>query len=72
MLLTLVTNLSYSFFLTTLFFTISLSLLKSTESGDNLSISSLTNSVFKLPKFDFSAKLLTSTYDTFFRSVFVT
>ena len=51
MLFTLATNLSYSVFLTTSFFTTSLSLLKSTRTGANLSISSLSTSVFKLAKF---------------------
>ena len=59
MLFTLATYLSYSVFLTASFFTTSLSLLKSTGTGANLSISSLSTSVFKLAKFDFSAKLLT-------------
>ena len=71
MLLTLATNLSYSVFLTTSFFTASLSLLKSTGTGANLTISSLSTSVLKLAKFDFSAKLLTSTCDIYFRSVLV-
>ena len=66
MLSTFVTNLLYSVFLTTSFFTTSLSLLKSTGTDANLSISSLSTSVFKLAKFDFSAKLLTSTCDIFF------
>ena len=52
MLFTFATNLSYTVFLTTSFFTTSLSLLKSTGAGANLSISSLSTSVFKL-----SAKL---------------
>ena len=65
MLFTLATNLSYSVFLTRSFFTASLSLLKSTGTGVNLSISSLSTSVFRLAKFDFSAKLLTSTCDIF-------
>ena len=71
MLFTLTTNLLYSVFLTTSFFTTSLSLLKSTGTGVNLSISSLSTSVFKSAKFDFSAMLLTSTCDIFFKSVFV-
>ena len=71
MLFTLAINLSYSVFLTTSFFTALLSLLKSTGTGANLSISSLSTSVLKLAKFDFSAKLLTSTCDIYFRSVFV-
>ena len=70
MLFTLATNLSYSVFLTTSFFTTSLSLLKSTGTGANLSIFSLSTSVFKLAKFDFSAKLLASICDIFFKSVF--
>ena len=45
-LFTLATNLSYAVFLTTSFFTTSLSLLKSTGTGANLSISSLSTSVF--------------------------
>ena len=44
---------------------------KSLGTGVNLSISSSPMSVFKLVKFDFSAKLLTSSCDTFFKSVFV-
>ena len=71
MLFTFSTNLSYTVFLTTSFFTTSLSLLKSTGKYANLSISSLSTLVFKLAQFDFSAKLLTSTCVTFFRAVFV-
>ena len=44
---TLVTNLSYTSFLTTSFFTALLNLLKSVGTGTNLSISSLSTSVFK-------------------------
>ena len=51
------TNLSYTIFLTTWFFAASLRLLESTGTGTNLSISTLSTSVFKLAKFDFSAKL---------------
>ena len=69
MLFTLATNLLYSVFLTTSFFAPSLSLLKSTGTGGNLSISSLSTSLFRLAKFDFSAKLLTSTCDIFFISI---
>ena len=58
-------------FLTTSFFTTSLSLLKSTETGANLSMSNLSTSVFRLAKFVFSAKFEVSTCVTFFRSVFV-
>ena len=66
-----VTNLLYSVFFTTSLFTTSDNLLKSTGMDTSLSISNLSTSVFKLAKFDFSAKLLTSPCDTFFKSVFV-
>ena len=52
---TLLTNLSYSVFFTTSFLTTLLHLAKSPGMGVNLSISSLSTSVFKLAKFDFSA-----------------
>ena len=65
MLFSLATNLSYLVFLTTSFFTKSLSLLKSAGTGVNLSIFNLSTSVFKLAKFDFSAKLLTPTCEHF-------
>ena len=71
MLSTFVNNLSYTVFLTTSFFTTLLSLAKSLETGVNSSISSLSTSVFRLAKFNFSTKLLTSTCDIFFKSVFV-
>ena len=71
MLFTLATNLSYSVLLTTSFFTTLLSLAESLRTGVNLSISSLSTSVFRLAQLDFSAKLLTSTCDIFFKSVFV-
>ena len=65
MLSTFVTNFLYSVFFTTSFFTTSAdNLLKSTGTGTSLSISNLSSSVFKLAKFDFNAKLLTSTCDT--------
>ena len=67
MLSTFVTNLLYSAFLTTLLFTTLLSFAKSLGTGVNLSISSLSASVFKLAKLDFSAKLLTSTCDCIIR-----
>ena len=57
-LFTLVTNLSYVSFLTKSFFTTSLIILKSTGSDTNLSISSLSTSVFKLAKFVFNKKYL--------------
>ena len=53
---TFATNLSYTVFLTTSFFTTSLSLLKSTGTGANLSMSKLSTSVFRSAKFVFSAK----------------
>ena len=65
MLSTFVTKLLYSVFLTTSFFTTLLSFARSLETSVNLLISSLSTSVFKLAKFDFSAKLLTCTCDTF-------
>ena len=71
MLFTLATNLSYTVFLATLFFTTSLSLLKSTGTGTNLSISNLSTSVFKLAKFVFNAKLEVSTCEIFLMSAFV-
>ena len=71
MLFTLATNLSYTVFLTTSFSTTLLSLAKSLGTGVNSSIPSLSASVFKLARFNFSEKLLTSTWVTFFRSVFV-
>ena len=52
-------------------FTTLLSLAKSLGKGVNLSISSLSTSVFKSAKFYFSAKLLRSTCDTFLKSVSV-
>ena len=71
MLFTLATNLLYSVFLTTSFFITLLYLAKPLGTGVNLSISNLSTSVFRLAKFAFSAKPLTSTCDTFFKSVFV-
>ena len=53
---TLATNLSNAVFLAT---------------GTNLSISNLSTSVFKLAKFDFSAKLEVSTCEIYLISVFV-
>ena len=69
-LFTFSTNLLYTVFLTTSFYTTSLRLLKSTGTGANLSMSSLATSVFQLAKFDFNVKLVTSTCDTFLRSAF--
>ena len=65
MLSTFVTNLLYSVFLTTYFLTTLLSLAKSTEAVLHLLTSILSTSVFKLARFDFGAKLLTSTSVTF-------
>ena len=70
-LFTLATNLSCSVFLTTSFFATSLSLLKSTGTGTNLSISNLSTSAFKLAKFVFNAKLEVSACEIFLISVFV-
>ena len=69
-LFTLSTNLSWTIYLITSFFTTSLNLLKSTETGANLSISNWSTSVFWLAKFAFNAKLEVSTCVTFSRSVF--
>ena len=71
MLFTLATNLSYTSFSRTSFFTASLSLLKSTGIGTNLSISNLSTSVFKLAQFVFNAKLELSTCEIFSISGFV-
>ena len=48
-----------------------ISLLKSTGKCIKLSLSNLSTSVFKLVKFDFSAKLEVSIPVAFFNSVFV-
>ena len=48
------TNLSHTVFLTTSFFTTSLSLLESTGTGANLSMSNLWTLIFKLAKFLFA------------------
>ena len=58
------------FCLITSFFTTSLSLLKSTGTGTNLSISNLSVSVFKLAKFVFNAKREVSTCELFLISAF--
>ena len=71
MLFTLATNLPYTVFLTTSFFTTLLSLAKLLGTGTNLLKFSLSTPVFRVTKFDFSAKLLTSTCVPFFKSVFV-
>ena len=71
MLLTLATHCSYTLFLAGSFFATLLSLAKSLGTGVSLSISGLSATVFKLVKFDFSAKVLVSTCNIFFQSVFV-
>ena len=53
------------------FFTSLLNLARSLGAGINLSISNSSTLVLRLAKFDFSAKLLTSICDMFFKSVFV-
>ena len=65
----LATNLLYKSFLTTSFFTTSLSLLKLTGTCTNLSISNLSTSAFKLAFF-FNAKLEVSTCQIFLMSAF--
>ena len=66
---TLVTNLSYSF-LTLSFFTTSLSLLKSTGTDINFSISNSSTSAFKLAKSDFAASLVVAIHVACFKSAF--
>ena len=68
---TLATNLSYTSFLTISVFTTSLTLLKSTGAGNNLSVTNLSTSVFKVAKFVFNAKLEESTSEIFLMSAFV-
>ena len=70
MLFTFAAKLSYTVFLKTSFFTTSLSLLKSTGTGANLSMPNLSTSVLRLAKFAFSAKPEVSACGTFLRSVF--
>ena len=57
MLFTFSTNLSYTVFLTTSFFTTSIDLLKSTGTFTNVSLANLSTSVFRSIKFVFNAKL---------------
>ena len=71
MLFTFVNNLIYPVFLTISFFTTLLNLAKSLGTGVNYEMPNLSTSVFKLARFGFDAKLLTSTFVTFFKSVFV-
>ena len=68
---TLRTNLSYTVFLTTSFFTASVSLLKSAGNGTNLSISNLSISAFKLAKSDLAAGLDVSSLAASFKSAFL-
>ena len=68
---TFATNLSYTVFLTTSFLTTLLNVAKLLGIGANFEIPYSSTSVFKLAKFDFSAKLVTSTCVTFFKLVFV-
>ena len=68
---TLSPKLLYTSFLTTSFFTTSLNLLKSKETGANLSTSNLSTSVFKLAKFVFNAKLEVSTCEILLIFAFV-
>ena len=70
-LFTLATNLSYTVFLTTSFFTVLLNLLKSTGTVTNFSISNLSTSAFKLTKSDFAANLDVLIPVAFFKSVFL-
>ena len=70
-LFTSATNLSHTVFFETSFFTTSLSLLKSTGTGANLSMSNLSTSAFGLAKLVFSAKIEVSTCVSFFKSVFI-
>ena len=62
---------TFFFFLTTSLFTSLLSLLKSTRTVFNLSMSILSVSAFKLAKSDFDAKLDVSTTAVLLKSVFV-
>ena len=68
---TFVFKLLYSVFLTTSFFTKLLNLARSTGTVFHLSTFILSTSVFKLARFVFDAKLLTSACVTFSKSVFV-
>ena len=68
---TVATNLLYSVSLTTLFSTTLDNLLQSAGAGFNLSISSLSTSVFKLDKFVFNARLEVSTCVILSMSAFV-
>ena len=61
MVFTFSADLSYRAFLTTSFLATSLSLLNSTGTGANLTMSNLSTLVFRLEKFVFSAKLEVST-----------
>ena len=71
MLFTVATNLSYTVFLTTSFFTALLSLLKLVGTETNFLMSNLSTYVFKLAKFVFNAKVEVTTCERFLISVFV-
>ena len=62
---TFVTKLLYSVFLILSFFTTLLNIAKSLGTTVNFTMSNLSTSVFKLARFVFDAKLLTSTCVTF-------
>ena len=70
-LFTFAANLSYTAFLTASCFTKLLSLLKSTKTDTNLSISNLSTSAFKPTKLDFVASLDVSILVAYFKSAFV-
>ena len=70
MLFIVATNLSYTDSLTT-FFTTSLTLLKSTGTGMNLSISNLSTSAFKLAKSHFAANLDVQMYQFLLHYLFL-
>ena len=61
----------YSVFLTISFLTTLLNLFKSIGTGNNLSKSNLSTSVFRLAKFNFSTTLEVSIFEIFLMSVFV-
>ena len=71
MLFTFSTNLSYTVFLTTPFFTTSINLLKSTGTFTNVSLANLSTSAFRPIKFVFNGKVEVSTCEIFLISDFV-
>ena len=70
-LFTLAANILYTVFLTTSFFTTLLTLLKSTGTGTNLTISNFSISTFKLAKSDLADSFDASISVAIFKSVFV-